>query len=811
MREVEIQLKKRMKTPSASLPNGGQLGDCTLLDELGRGAFKTVYRARNMQAARNGFPEMVAVCVPHCQDEEGREIMRNELRVASGLEHPGIVRQYQVDEDGGTLYAITELVEGETVAERLKRTGAFPLEGAVAFVRQLGEALDYAHDGMAIHRDIKPANIMLLSSKEEPDEQSRGESSTERIKILDFGLARLMRHSHYLAATRTGTISYMAPEQFEGATGFNADLWALGVMFFEMITNALPFSARDERTTMRDILYERPNLQVLEETGFDRRLCNVMRKIFEKDPEKRYAKAADFVSDLEAVLRHAVAVNEVEAEIEVLVKSHFPLVMIQSYEEERVLRALRRVRDSISAESPESAKELYIWSQTRGVRDRAGNPVLPGSAGDPVQALEFAIRGKEQGIIHVFLDVHRHLTPVTVRQIRDAIWMVKRRRKSMIFVGPVVSVPDEIAADATLMTFETPGMTEFRELIDSMAERFGAHAVVAETREKLARAVLGITYREAERVLERAVLKHGGLNDDCIGVAVNEKKQLIRKGGILEYRDPDAGFGEVGGLELLKHWFDGRKQAFASGGKRFGLPAPRGVVLAGVPGCGKSLSAKALAADWGVPFLRLDMGRIYTSLVGESESNLRRALKTAELVSPAVLWIDELEKAFSGLKNAHDSGVTQRLFGCFLSWLEDRRAPVFVVATANDITGLPPEFTRKGRFDEIFFIDLPNEQERCAIFNVQLSSFTTENNGCNSGDFDLNVLAEESADFSGAEIREVVISALYRAYDGGQRRVRQEDILHELQNTNPLARTKAEDIAKLRAWAGSNARLAQAH
>lgn len=792
------------------MPNGGQLGDCTLLDELGRGAFKTVYRARNMQPGKNGFPEMVAVCVPHCQDEEGREIMRNEFRVASGLEHPGIVRQYKVDEDCGILYAITELVEGETVAERLKRSGAFPLESAVALVRQLGEALDYAHDGMAIHRDIKPANLMLLSSRERQEEQSGVESSAERIKILDFGLARLMRHSLYLANTRTGTISYMAPEQFEGATGFNADLWALGVTFFEMITNALPFSERDEGTTMRQILYEQPSLQVLEKSGFDRRLCNVMRKIFEKDPDKRYAKAADFVSDLEAVMRHAVAVNEIEAEIEVLVKSHYPLVMIQSYEEERVLNALRHVRDSIAAESPESAMELYVWSQTKGVRDSSGNPVLSGSGGDPVQALEFAIRGKEQGI-HVFLDMHRHLTPVTVRQIRDAIWMVKRRRKSLLFVGPVVTVPDEIASDTTLMTFETPGMTEFRELINSIVERSGASAVMAETREKLARAVLGITYREAERLLERAVLKHGGLNDDCIGVAVNEKKQLVRKGEILEFRDPDAGFREIGGLDLLKHWFNGRKQAYASGGKRFGLPAPRGVVLAGVPGCGKSLSAKALAADWGVPLLRLDMGRIYTSLVGEAEANLRRALKTAELVSPAVLWIDELEKAFSGLRNARDSGVTQRLFGCFLSWLEDRRAPVFVVATANDITGLPPEFTRKGRFDEIFFIDLPGEQERYAIFDIQLSSFKTEHNGCNSGDFDLSILAKESADFSGAEIREVIIGALYRAYNDGLRRVRQEDIMQELQSTHPLARTRAEDIARLRAWAGQNARLAQVH
>ena len=251
-----------------------QLGDFAIEAELGRGAFKTVYRARNL-AADNGFPEAVAVCVPHCQDEEARELLHNEFRVAGGLDHPAIVRQYLIDEDQGKLFAVMELVEGETISARLRRDGPLPLAEAIDVVRQIGEALDYAHDGMAIHRDIKPGNLMLVASP--PD----APAGPVRVKVLDFGLARLMAHSQYLATTQAGTVAYMAPEQFEGATGFGADLWGLAVTFFRMVTNTLPFPARDEASMMRQILYETPDLEAVTNAGFDQRLANVLRKAFD--------------------------------------------------------------------------------------------------------------------------------------------------------------------------------------------------------------------------------------------------------------------------------------------------------------------------------------------------------------------------------------------------------------------------------------------------------------------------------------------------------------------------------------------------
>ena len=800
-------------------PTPNQLGDFALESELGRGAFKTVYRARNLAPDSNGFPEAVALCIPHCQDDEGRQLLHNEFRVAGSLDHPAIVRQYLVGEDQGQLFAVMELVEGETIDERLRRDGPFPLVEAVEVVRHVAEALDYAHDGMAIHRDVKPANLMLVAPAQGADPAS------PRVKVLDFGLARLMAHSQYLATSRVGTVAFMAPEQFEGATGFSADLWGLAVTFYRMVTNTLPFPARDEASMMRQILYEPPDLDALTNAGMDQRLANVLRKAFDKEPDKRYRSGAEFASDLEAVLRHATAVNRVESEIEVLIRAHYPLLIIRSHEEHRVLESLENVRAAMAADGRD--RELFIWSATRGLCDRDGRPVASGTAGDPVTALEHVVRGPRQGV-YVFLDVHRHLTPVTIRQIRDAIWVVKRKKKSLVFLGPVVSLPEELRLDATLLFFDPPDMARLRELVDlvggSGVQRFRGSEVgeedgwevqgsgselAPETRERLARAVLGLTEREAERVLARGAVRHGRLGEECLREAVAEKRQIVRKEGVLEFRDPDVSFDDVGGLDLLKNWFEGRRAAFAEAGRRFGLPAPRGAVLVGVPGCGKSLSAKALAADWGVPLLRLDLGRVYASLVGQAEANLRQALRTAELVSPCVLWIDELEKAFSGLQSARDGGVTQRLFGCFLTWLEDHAGAVFTVATANDISHLPPEFLRKGRFDDVFFVDLPDEAERQAIFGIQLDAFRSAENGLDRGELDLSALANAADGFSGAEIRETVVSALYEAFEDGPRPVKPEDLLGELAQTQPLARTRAEDIANLRAWAGANARPAQ--
>lgn len=488
-----------------------------------------------------------------------------------------------------------------------------------------------------------------------------------------------------------------------------------------------------------------------------------------------------------------------QRQIEVFLRAHFPLLYLQTFEEERALATLHRVRDAL-AEQREIG--LFVWSTTKGLRDRAGRLVAPRTAGEPMRALEAVCRGPDEGV-YVFLDPHRHFTPVCLRLIRDAIWTVRRARKSLVFVGPGGNLPDELAPDATILFFPLPTRSELERLVVETAAEVAAAVPGDAVREGLARALQGLTRREAERLLRRAALNRQVLDGEVTDEVLAEKEQTVRKEGILELCRPSVGFADVGGLERLKAWFAQRRRAFELAGERFGLRPPRGVVLVGVPGCGKSLSAKALAADWGVPLLRLDLGRVYAALLGESESRLRRALTTAEAVSPCILWIDELEKAFSGLGQARDSGVAKRVFGTFLTWLEDRTAPVFVAATANDIQRLPPEFTRKGRFDEVFFAALPDEAERRGILSIHLAR-----RGRDPGRFDLAALAAASEGYSGAEIEAAVVGGLQRAFAEDARELTDADIGAALAESPPLSRARSDDLAYLQRWAADNARAA---
>ena len=762
-----------------------RLGDFVLdAATLGQSRLKTVYAADNLATKNNGWPLRVAVCIPDAQDEEARTLLEHELRAVRALQHPGIVREFGIAEADGCLFAVMELVEDESLKRMIERRGLLPLDEAINITAQAGVALDYAHQGLAVHRDIRPSNIVV-----QPD---------GTVKILGFGLTRLMKHSQYV---RAETAAYIAPEQFGDGAGCSADLWGLAVTFFESLTGALPFAAPDEAALKHRILYDLPNLAPLESGAFDARLPRVIAKALEKDPEQRYRSAAEFVADLRTVARHAAMANHIEGRIEVHLRAHFPLLYLQTHEEERALASLLRVREAMSAKKDIN---LYVWSATLGLRDREGREVAPLTVGDPVQALEHVFQGPAEAI-YVFLDMHRHFTPVIVRLIRDAIWTVKHTRKSLVFVGASASIPEDLISDATLIFYPSPDMAEMEHLVDEIAVAEGQPVPDGKIRDTLARALLGLTRREAERVLCRGIAKRGALDAGCAAGVLDEKEQAVRKDGILEFCRPRVGFADVGGLESLKNWFTRRRQAFDPAGLRFGLRPPRGVVLAGVPGCGKSLTAKALAADWEVPLLRLDLGKVYGSLLGESEDRLRRALATAEAVSPCVLWIDELEKAFSGLGNVRDSGVARRLFGTFLTWLEDRAAPVFVVATANDIQRLPPEFTRKGRFDEIFFVDLPGESERASIFNLHIAR-----RGRNPAGFDLAALAEVAKGYSGAEIEAAVVDGLYRAFGDGVRPLAEADIHAALGSTVPLSKSRAADIARLHAWAAANARPAQA-
>ncbi len=323
-------------------------------------------------------------------------------------------------------------------------------------------------------------------------------------------------------------------------------------------------------------------------------------------------------------------------------------------------------------------------------------------------------------------------------------------------------------------------------------------------RERLLQAALGLTLGEAENVFAKIIVKDGRLSGEHINEVFAEKQQIIRKSGLLEYCAASESFAEVGGLAVLKDWLNKRALAFSPEARAFGLPVPKGLLLLGVQGCGKSLCAKAVSTQWQLPLLRFDMGRMFNSFIGSSEENVRRAIAVAESVAPAILWVDEIDKAFAGSQGsgASDGGTTARVFGTFLTWLSEKQAPVFVAATANDISQLPPELLRKGRLDEIFFVDLPAVEERLEVFRIHL-----QKRGRDPAAFDLEALAEASLDFSGAEIEEAINSGLYDAFYAREQ-LTTPHVLTALGQTVPLARTMAEQISHLRAWAEGRARNA---
>jgi SpoVK/Ycf46/Vps4 family AAA+-type ATPase len=323
----------------------------------------------------------------------------------------------------------------------------------------------------------------------------------------------------------------------------------------------------------------------------------------------------------------------------------------------------------------------------------------------------------------------------------------------------------------------------------------------------LVKAALGLTQDEAEKVYRKAVVMHGRLSEAEVEIVLSEKKQLIRRNGILEFIEEDETIDAVGGLEELKRWLSQRSGAFTERARAYGLPQPKGMLILGVPGCGKSLIAKTTARLWGLPLLRLDMGRVYDgSTVGKSEANLRSALRTAESLAPAILFIDELDKAFAGSAGSSDSdgGTSSRIFGSFLTWMQEKRSPVFVMATANRVDRLPGEFLRKGRFDEIFFVDLPNINERMEIFEIHLKKRRRD-----ISRFNLRQLAAACEGFSGAEIEQVLIAAMYESF-AQNREFTQLDILAATKATQPLSRTMMEQVVALREWAQQRARPAAA-
>jgi SpoVK/Ycf46/Vps4 family AAA+-type ATPase len=490
-------------------------------------------------------------------------------------------------------------------------------------------------------------------------------------------------------------------------------------------------------------------------------------------------------------------------ELQNLIQAQYPLIYLVTPEEERAEQAIEAIADGDAQQ-----RRIYVWTVTRGMIERGQQrSASQHNTVSPEAAIEWTVRQQEAGI-YIFKDLHPFIdSPATIRWLRDAIASFKGTNKCIVLMSPVQQIPVELEKEAVVLDYPLPNLSELNQVLSRQLEATQSTSPSTEVREKLLKAALGLTLDEAEKVFRKAYVQAGKFTADEVDVIHSEKKQLIRRSGVLEYIEEDNSIDAVGGIEELKRWLQQRADAFSERAREYGLPQPQGMLILGVPGCGKSLIAKTTARLWGLPLLRMDMGRVYDgSMVGRSEANLRNALRTAESLSPVVLFIDELDKAFSGGSGSADSdgGTSGRIFGSFLTWMQEKTSPVFVMATANRVERLPGEFLRKGRFDEIFFVDLPGAEERQQILRIHLQKRRSD-----ISRFDLEQLANVSEGFSGAELEQAIVAAMYEAF-AQDREFTQLDVIAAIKSTLPLSQTMTEQVTALREWARQRARPASA-
>jgi hypothetical protein len=490
------------------------------------------------------------------------------------------------------------------------------------------------------------------------------------------------------------------------------------------------------------------------------------------------------------------------ADLSALFRAKNPLIWIVTQEEARVERS---ILDAAKA----STYDVRYWDCSTGTSDAAGKQVT--ANGDP-QAVVAAIRDTKQRCVWVLRDIHLWLRdPMVLRGLRSLARTLPQAERlearSVVILSPSSEVPPELQGHTVVINWPLPDREEITQILDACIAGLPpeiASTVTPLKREAAIDAAIGLNAEEASAAYSQSIVTLRTVDPETVAAG---KKRVIAREKVLELFDPDPrGLAAVGGLDSLKDWLTVRRSAFSQKARDFGLPSPKGALLVGVPGCGKSLTAKAIAAAWGMPLLRLDLGALQSKWVGESQANIRKAFALAETIAPAILWIDEIEKALAGAASgAADGGVSTDALGALLSWMQDRKAPVFVVATSNDVSALPPELLRKGRFDEIFWVDLPTAAERSSILTATLAQYKRTADG-----LDLAAVATATRDFTGSEVAELVPSALFPAFADGERGITTADLITMAGRTVPLAKTAAEKIERLRKWAAERARPASA-
>ncbi|HEX5788975.1 MAG TPA: AAA family ATPase [Woeseiaceae bacterium] len=480
-----------------------------------------------------------------------------------------------------------------------------------------------------------------------------------------------------------------------------------------------------------------------------------------------------------------------------ILRSGTPIVILETEDEPRMLGMLQEIVAGVSGK--DDYQPLFRWTVTDGLQ-RLDIDLEPQKLNSEPTDILRHIRAVAKPGIYVLLDFHPFLDdPVHVRLLKDICIQHRDVRRQIVMISHRVDLPDELEPWAARVELALPDEQERRKIIQQVADEWSrdneGSKVQADSRAyaMLVRNLAGLTYRDTERLAQNAIRLDGAITRSDIPAVMKAKYELLNRGGVLQFEYDTARFSQIGGLARLKRWLDQRRAPFRGDEDAQHLDAPKGLLLIGVQGCGKSLAAKAAAGAFGVPLLRLDLGAVYDKYHGETERKLRESLKTADIMAPCVLWLDEIEKGIAG--RGGETGTTQRVLGSLLTWMAEKRSAVFVVATANDISALPPELVRKGRFDEIFFVDLPGEAVRREIFGIHLAS-----RGQDAEGFELDALAGASAGFSGAEIEQAIVAALYAAHARKQP-LNSMHISDELAQTQPLSVVMAEQVDGLRSWA----------
>lgn len=482
-------------------------------------------------------------------------------------------------------------------------------------------------------------------------------------------------------------------------------------------------------------------------------------------------------------------------ELETLIAARFPLLYIISAEEKPAEELLLELAQKKKA-------QIYFWDFSRGWADKEG-----ADKGNPMNALSRVHKApKDQSVLFVLKDIATLIAPGSngqitsaqlplVRELKNLAQELSQDRRCIVLLSDQLRLPGELREETTVIDIPLPTASQISELLNQLVGR--KLKLDASGREQLIKACRGLSRCRISRVLAKCLASSGKVDESAIAIVISEKRQAVRETGILEFISVQSGLESVGGLENLKQWVRVRSRSFSDEAAAYGLPSPKGVLLAGIQGTGKSLSAKTIAAEWQLPLLRLDVGRLFGGIVGESESRIRQVIKLAEAISPCVLWIDEADKAFGNITNGNDgdSGISRRVFGSLITWMQEKTAPVFVVLTANNIEILPAEFLRKGRLDEIFWLNLPTVKERLQIFRVHLKRLRPKRD-----DFDFELLASRSEEFSGAEIEQVIYEAMQQGFSRGEE-FTMGDLLDAIAQTVPLAKIMAHQIEELKAWA----------